>query len=265
MPRGTSRLDEARQQGRLWTPANLTVKSYAWYDGQDISAISAASGLVSQWRDRSENGRHLAQATAGDKPTYSVDGFKQRPSIFNSVSTSIGTTSFGLSGSTASFFMMQLATLDNSLADNRMLSMAATANNDFDNALGGLIIQYGGTVFTFNANGADRGTQTPLPSPGLVEVILNGTTCVNGADGTFTASTNYTPSFNIDSIAVGGYFLNNGLTPWTGYFGEVLILNYAPSTADRQRIEGYCCHRRGLSQNLPASHPYRNAPPLIGA
>jgi hypothetical protein len=33
------------------------------------------------------------------------------------------------------------------------------------------------------------------------------------------------------------------------------------TTADRQRVEGYLAHKWGLTANLPADHPYKNAAP----
>lgn len=35
-----------------------------------------------------------------------------------------------------------------------------------------------------------------------------------------------------------------------------------PTNEDRQKIEGYFCHRFSLSEELPEGHPYKNSPPL---
>jgi hypothetical protein len=49
-----------------------------------------------------------------------------------------------------------------------------------------------------------------------------------------------------------------------GFVGEVVYTNTALSTADRERLEGYLAWKWGLVANLPAAHPFKNRPPLIG-
>jgi hypothetical protein len=78
MPRGVSPLDEARLQGRLWSPNGLRLG--AWYDASDLSTITTVSGGVSDWRDKSGNGRNLT-ATATQRPTYTANGFNNRPAL----------------------------------------------------------------------------------------------------------------------------------------------------------------------------------------
>jgi len=44
-----------------------------WWDGADASSVTRdGSNLVSQWSDKSGNGRHLTQSDAARKPTYST-------------------------------------------------------------------------------------------------------------------------------------------------------------------------------------------------
>lgn len=42
----------------------------AWYDAADTSTFTITSNKVEQWRDKSANGHHLNQATAGSRPLY---------------------------------------------------------------------------------------------------------------------------------------------------------------------------------------------------
>jgi hypothetical protein len=75
---------------------------------------------------------------------------------------------------------------------------------------------------------------------------------------TFTNRT--TPVGN--QIYVGAGVRFNRYSPWL--YREVLFIP-GISTVNRQIAEGVMCWKRGL-QNiiLPASHPYRNRPPLVG-
>src|SRR4051812_47429097 len=69
MPRGINAYDEARLQGRLWTPQAIQPALGCWLDAGDPSTITYAAG-VSSWRDKSNRTRHATQATAGNQPTY---------------------------------------------------------------------------------------------------------------------------------------------------------------------------------------------------
>eukprot|EP00962_Isochrysis_galbana_P046495 scaffold18728_cov121-Isochrysis_galbana.AAC.1 len=48
---------------------------------------------------------------------------------------------------------------------------------------------------------------------------------------------------------------------YRGIISEVIMLDYNPAEADRQRIVGYLAHKWGLVANLPADHPYKSAAP----
>ena len=54
-----------------WTPAQITTA--LWLDAADTSTITIATG-VSQWADKSGNGRHATQATLANQPTYISSG-----------------------------------------------------------------------------------------------------------------------------------------------------------------------------------------------
>ena len=49
----------------LWTPANINTA--LWLDGADASTITLNGSTVSQWNDKSGNGRHVSQATASQQ------------------------------------------------------------------------------------------------------------------------------------------------------------------------------------------------------
>ena len=55
-----------------WTPLDLA-GLVAWYDASDLSTITdAGAGAVSQWADKSGNGNHVTQGTAGLRPTTGI-------------------------------------------------------------------------------------------------------------------------------------------------------------------------------------------------
>jgi hypothetical protein len=53
--------------GGVWTPLELSPD--LWLDAADTTTITASSGSVSQWNDKSGNGRNFTQGTGGNQPT----------------------------------------------------------------------------------------------------------------------------------------------------------------------------------------------------
>jgi hypothetical protein len=51
----------------VWTPLELSPD--LWLDAADTTTITASSGSVSQWNDKSGNGRNFTQGTGGNQPT----------------------------------------------------------------------------------------------------------------------------------------------------------------------------------------------------
>jgi hypothetical protein len=53
-----------------WTPASVSNTMYLWADANDPTTITHSSNRVSQWRDKSGNASHFAQATGSAQPLY---------------------------------------------------------------------------------------------------------------------------------------------------------------------------------------------------
>jgi hypothetical protein len=78
MPRGVSPVDEARLQGRLWTPALFGGRLLGWYDALVSASFTLSGSAVTEWRDQSGNGNHL-QSSGVNAPLLGT--FAGRPSV----------------------------------------------------------------------------------------------------------------------------------------------------------------------------------------
>ncbi|MFM5960147.1 MAG: hypothetical protein ACKOQ2_23825, partial [Dolichospermum sp.] len=56
---------------KLWTPAQISTA--LWLDAADASTIILNGSTVSQWRDKSGNGRNATQATAANQPVLATN------------------------------------------------------------------------------------------------------------------------------------------------------------------------------------------------
>ena len=286
MPRGVSPLDEARLQGRLWTPDQL--RTALWLDAADLSTISVTTG-ASTWRDKSGNQRHFAQATGGNQSTLTPNGLNGLNVLsFNgsqwltSVNTA-ATWNFLHNANGSSIFAVWKAgnISDPNAIYGLMGSNAATSSNigtyiAYDDRASaprnnGVLAQVsGGGTNSLSAASADG------LMPGNTPVILshiadpnNGTpgnrsfVQVNKTLSQVNAST-AAPSASNASFALQIGALGNNTVPLIGYVAEIIILASIASARVRQQIDGYLAWKWALREALTAGHPFANRPPLIG-
>lgn len=240
-------------QTRLPTAPTFTPASVSpaiWLDAADASTFSFGLGSnVSQWRDKSGNSRHYAQATAASQPTRAND----------TVSTASGRVLINASPLTIGGYDVFVV--------GKPLSSTATWRTLFRglDSEHPIIVETGSTrLGTFIAAGAFQqfgqagqnlltldGTQRTLiylniPTSRVLSASLNGviptSTTANG--GAALAGTNFYALGNIQF----------GDQPW-GDINEVIII---PNTtlAVRKQIEEYLAWK--WSVQLPSSivHPY---------
>lgn len=252
-----------------WTPAELTDLA-VWLDAADASTLWADTaattpalngGAVARWNDKSGNGRHAFQ-TAATGPLYNNGGWLE----FNgtrALAVTNGLTQ-GVTGNclwewvfVAKFngtATLQVPIRDSGSGDSSGVVGYTTSNAGFyrirnDSSLGlsaSIADEFGTNVFI---NGMV--SRQLVGAGNEVEVYRNGTQRL-ATDVTANAAGSVT------YIGVNGSAGGNGLI---GNVYEFVQTIPAMSETDRQKVEGYIAHKWGLTANLPADHPYKNAPP----
>jgi hypothetical protein len=243
MPRGVSPLDEARLQGRLWTPNGLRLA--AWYDASDLSTITTVSGAVTNWRDKSGNGRNLTGLSS--RPTYTANGLNNRPAL----SWPLGGGQAGMTWTGAAFNPVRtfgVARYEGLIPfgqTSALLSFNYSGLNDLFLAGTTDLWLFDRLVFL---NGNESSSNVALPAVASPFLWADNTTTTAGRT----------------ALWIGNH--GGGQSPpWRGKIAEVVITLFEPTLRDRRTIEGYLAWKWGLNANLPANHPFRNRPPLIGA
>jgi len=113
----------------------------------------------------------------------------------------------------------------------------------------------------YHWDGSAEFTEQPAPlfqwvmagqenSAGSIRLRLNGGSETSNAAG----NQNGSQTADLGSSGFGA----------SGFSGRIAMRGYlpdAPSEPDRQKIEGWALHKLNLENLLPASHPYKNAPP----
>ena len=259
-----------------WTPADM--ETALWLDAAQGSTITEVSGAVSQWDDKSGNGRHATQATAGSRPAVAaaalggldvvrfdgVDDVLAIPgavglarnaaelNVFlvarvtpNAASTYQRVYNFSVSNSASTSFRAALAAFGNNLRQvQRRLDADAANLHDY--------------AYSTAANLLFHGRH--LWSSATVNYRVNGGSQVSQATGQGSGNTTDADS---NEVAIGGE--NAVGMQYVGMdFAEFVVIAGSVNDATRQRIEGYLAHKWGLEGDLPSGHPYKAAPPTLG-
>lgn len=279
------RLGRLGNQGRkktAWTPAQLSGLAL-WLDADDASTITLNGSTVSQWNDKSGNGRNASQATAANQPTYLATGFNGKPTLQNSLTSALelGTTSLGrnVGGITCAIVGSHAAGVvfnqnsneifvGNGIPPGSATRFAMTPYSSVSTAVKFAITgrRLDGDAFGGQSSSTDSLAKRGLPwiriaernySAGLVNHWTDGTQDLT--DGTVETQGAGNTS-DTDSVRTS-LFTGAAAVPIGTKLSEIVLTHSTMTNEDRQKLEGYLAWKWGLEANLPAGHPYKNAAP----
>lgn len=262
-----------RQAKPLWTPANLP-GLFMWFSASDVPSITIATG-VSQWSDKSGNGRHVTQGTAANQPAWSaaavtVNGIGIPGVTFDGSNDILTRVAAGLfAAGSATCFLVATAP---SIATNRfVVSEGNTADDDSQYApfksstttastVHSLVNDDGATANLNNQPATATGwAATPqiltrIDSGSNMKERKNGTGGVNG--------TNYTRgTVTLNTFALGA----RARTTPTGYAAvtihELILCTGVLSADNIQRTESYLATRVAPVALDPTDNGYWSYPP----
>ena len=255
---------------RVYPATNLNIITFnprniqnlvLWLDGADPfgnGTIPAQSTLMSNWVDKSGFQDNATQTVLGNRPNYNTNGFMN----FNGSNAFFNLTdiSFVVNSSFSGFIVEQRQVSGQNYIMNGLTTNLANQN---------LHIGYrNNTVLTFAFWGNDIDASsipaftTLATEPFRIwSLIYTGTQRTIFLNGTSVASQALT--INLINTPSGRIGNNNFATPafYSGNIREIIYTKPSIDGFQRQQTEGYLAWKWGLQANLPASHPFRNAPP----
>jgi methionine-rich copper-binding protein CopC len=253
----------ATVRGATWTPADLSNKAL-WLDAADAGTITLNGSTVSQWNDKSGNGRNVAQSNAAKQPTYSTGYLNGNNAIsFDGTgrSLSAGTATINLSQPFNRFIVGKFLTKSSQ-------SVIVDGNNG--SGAGGQQVFYNGESAGSWRMACDAPAYAKSISYGTSDFNnhihfhnLNGASTYYSIDGATTLSGPGDPgSTGQPGICIGN-IRNEFVTGYgfQGYVYEIILTTGTLSPADRQKIEGYLAWKWGTQASLPVGHPYESAAP----
>jgi hypothetical protein len=242
-----------------WTPAELGASLALWLDAEDTASITLNGSNVSQWSDKSGNGRHATQATAANQPAYDTSAINSKPAIVTN---------------NDALYVAPWAAVSQPFTRVMLFNpVAITANAHLINSANINLPAGGASNVADYFNSASTIAQFSGALTNAVPVAIN-TTYIRLSQYATTNSIVYTNgtqtgpanagAFTIQGMTIGGYSQTGTgapLGPTNVRHGEILLIQGVLSTDDRQKLEGYLAWKWGLEANLPANHPYKLTPP----
>ncbi len=237
---------------RLWTPEEITTA--AWYDASAESTITESEGAVSQLNDKSGNNQHVTQGTPSDQPLTGVRTIGGLNALYADTNSKELVYS-GAVPSMTNVMVMCVGTFLGATNYRPFVQMNSTVGNAH------YVIQVEGSGMQTNFSTDDAGTFNKkgggltVGSPQIYGLSYDGAGVAAFIDGVGGGVDAITGAFSADRLAIF-----DGSE--TFEFGEWIVFD-GSDVATRQKIEGYLAHKWGLEANLPASHPYKLAPPYV--
>ncbi len=262
MPRGVSPLDEARLQGRLWTPAQ--VLPALWLDADDAGTITLNGSNVSQWRDKSGKGRNASQGTAANQPAYVTGSYNGKPTVrSDGLNDFLSITPFSVSAGIRAYGVINPRNPPTVRRNGDWLWMTnlLTGSPHFSGHDNNLARNWFSSFFS-TSRPQITATNIPPNTLHLSYIEQTGGALKGRVFGLIPEST-AAAAFNGSPTAVFQLFSTVAGSEAAFDISEIVFAQ-SPTLDQQQRIEGYLAWKWGLTANLPAEHPYRNRPPLIG-
>lgn len=250
----------------LWTPALL--ETTRWYKAGDLDLDDGAK--VSLWHDASGNDVNLFAHDNDYRPTFRTNEVNGNPSVFFDGAHGLQTR-FPLNevDSVGAIFVV----IDHNAVEfagryptGEIMSMKPGTTN------------YGWSIFKntyldcyYKHEGAGdcHFNFTSVYGTNLVEVTRNGLSAYIGQNGTIVGAYGMGNYYPIGYDYVKGFvgcrhadYTYNNQFFFTGSICEIIIVDHACDTTERQLIEGYLAHKYGSADRLPAAHPYKTDAPV---
>jgi hypothetical protein len=207
------------QSGRFSAAAfsPLDLSPWHWSDPSDAASVTLGGSNVSQLNDKSTNGRHLTQGTAGARPTYTSAGING----LNCLTWDGGDTL------TASGSLSQPCTVA------LIVQLASTSSQQVIFGASAFYTQSAAWSWFSGSLGAGPAQDTSLH---MIVAVLNSTSSTVRLDGASTAT-----SVGAAAFASGSWEFSRAASPILsgGKTGELIIVPSVVSGTNLTNLESY--------------------------
>jgi hypothetical protein len=238
-----------------------------WLDAADTNTFTFSSGnSISRWFDKSLSGRSATQTTVANQPVLIQSALTGKPCVFfTAASTVLNLPGYALN----TIPPISVFLVGNQTANGMYISITGPTGIYFRTSFGvspgptytSYGVDYGAAQFRYVAVPANLDSNFHIQSFALPNAAV-GVYYFDGSLGdSQTGFTFNSASFSSALPSLGAYSQIPGNNGMTGFISEILIYRATLNTTQIQQIEGYLAWKWGLQGNLPATHPFKTAPP----
>jgi hypothetical protein len=252
----------------LWTPADITTQ--LWLDVSDSATVTTVSGAVSQINDKSGNGYHVTQSTAGARPLLraaQLNGLDVMEFISSDALTRTTDTNLFRNINQGLIFCI-CKTKANSGTGNviniaRNDGTATRMRIGYTSAeratVGGRRQDGDGFV---GINGLDDLLDDWILLTGVID-YANGDIFLFENDVLVASNLAFQTAGPTSNTVSANLFIGhlNSTEYFIGEVAQIVVAHGDITTATRNKLNGWAAHKYGLEANLPADHPYKTLAP----
>jgi hypothetical protein len=201
-----------------------------WWDASDASSITQSGGLISQWNDKSGNGKH-ATASGTTRPTYTGTRNGRNVVTFDGTGNRMNTTL--VDSATQTILFVAKATAASAPGTRRVVSYQAER---------GFFASSGWNWFSPNAGTGVSPTDYNVAGG----VITNDTSMLVYGNGVAVSAAFDPFNAGATTFVIGGENASTVSNLFQGEIAEVVVFSSALSTANRARVERYLSLKWGV-------------------
>jgi hypothetical protein len=249
--------------GAAWTPTDLGSTLVMWLDASDSTTITESSGVVSQWNDKSGNGYNASQSSSTRRPSRLTAELNGKD-VLDLAGRDYLTASVSTISTTVSIFAVAKPTTNWQNYGRLIGIKQAGVGFDFNNIAFGRRTTLSAIFYEPYGKQGLLSTSVSTGTWYVLGSVMNGSSSLITRDGTTATATitgSYTNTPNEVWIGVSEHQKDGTGDAWSSPVAEVVLINSALSSGDRERMEGYLAHKWGLSGSLPSGHPYKTTAP----
>ena len=234
-----------------WTPA-LSEGMFGWYDASDASTLNFGGSNLTQWRDKSPSGRHLAPVATGPLLT-SINGLGALSFTDHGLRSDV-TASFADFTACAVFRAGSASVVYERLLDHGFTTGWWLGRKGSTSTWGGGVMETDPPYGRFVTLANNLVHQIAMRRSGTTHTVSSGGVSeIGSVSGAVTTE----KRVFVGDDEVGG-------APLIGAICEIATWPLLLSASDLAKVEGYLAWKWGIQAALPAGHAYKNAAPLAG-
>ena len=240
--------------------ANLVI----WLDPADVSTISISGSTIVSIQDKSPTQALFNQGTIKPTNTVPINGLTTMAFAGGSGSTNVlgtlTTTPYNNITQFSLFVVNRPTWASGTLSQSPCMvgiRSAVTTTISWHN-YSTYTTGYIGWNGSATTNAPLAITQDELI---LFEIVQGASSFIPYKNGNASSSVAYTITARTGLPASVGNSYVGQTEGFQGQIAEVVFFSRTLSTIERQQVEGYLAWKWGLVKELPASHPFKNAPP----